>query len=87
MSTDTSPFQHYGMENQFDEVITNPAKFNEDGLLELKRRVDPNGKQHECKVGCSPNMCKGEQSVSTATGPHLVHFSESSCLVSSLVTC
>lgn len=48
------------MENQFDEIITNPAKFRDDGLLELRRRVDPNGKQHECKVGCSPNMCKGE---------------------------
>ncbi|GAA5975095.1 hypothetical protein JCM5350_004584 [Sporobolomyces pararoseus] len=53
--------RHYGMENQFDEIITNPAKFRDDGLLELKRRVDPNGKQHECKVGCSPNMCKGEE--------------------------
>lgn len=39
--------------------MTNPAQFREDGLLELRRRVDPNGPQHGCKVGCSPNMCKG----------------------------
>lgn len=47
------------MTDVFDEVVTNPAQFNSDGLLELRRRVDPNGPQHSCKVGCSPNMCKG----------------------------
>lgn len=33
-----------------------------DGMLEVKRRVlasDP--KQHQCTVGCSANMCKGEE--------------------------
>ncbi|BGP08617.1 hypothetical protein JCM10049v2_004464 [Rhodotorula toruloides] len=53
--------KHYGVENAIDEVVTNPAQFREDGLLELRRRVDPNGPQHQCKVGCSPNMCKGEE--------------------------
>lgn len=51
--------QHQNDADLFDEVITNPASFREDGLLELRRRVDPNGPQHGCKVGCSPNMCKG----------------------------
>lgn len=51
--------QHYNVTDVFDEVVTNPAQFNSDGLLELRRRVDPNGPQHSCKVGCSPNMCKG----------------------------
>ncbi|GAA5865280.1 hypothetical protein JCM1840_003975 [Sporobolomyces johnsonii] len=53
--------RHHGLENQFDEIITNPAHFRDDGLLELKRRVDPNGPQHDCTVGCSPNMCKGAE--------------------------
>ncbi|GJN90974.1 hypothetical protein Rhopal_003988-T1 [Rhodotorula paludigena] len=53
--------KHYGLETLFDEIVTNPAQFREDGLLELRRRVDPNGPQHGCKVGCSPNMCKGAE--------------------------
>ncbi|KAJ2917741.1 hypothetical protein MD484_g2639, partial [Candolleomyces efflorescens] len=44
----------------FSEVITNPAHW-EDELLSLRRRVDPSGPQHACTVGCSPNMCKGEE--------------------------
>lgn len=47
------------MENFFEEIVTNPAEFKDNGLLSLKRRVDPSGKQHGCKVGCSANMCKG----------------------------
>ncbi|GAA5841204.1 hypothetical protein JCM11251_003233 [Rhodosporidiobolus azoricus] len=53
--------KHHGLEKDLQEVITNPAKFLDNGLLEVKRRVDPNGPQHSCKVGCSPNMCKGEE--------------------------
>ncbi|BGP48721.1 hypothetical protein JCM10450v2_004597 [Rhodotorula kratochvilovae] len=53
--------KHYKATDIFNEVITNPAAFREDGLLELRRRVDPNGPQHGCKVGCSPNMCKGAE--------------------------
>jgi len=45
----------------FDEIITNPAKWESSGLLNLKRRIDPEGPQHSCQVGCSPNMCKGEE--------------------------
>jgi len=45
----------------FHEVITNPAEWEPSGLLNLRRRVDPNGPQHPCKIGCSPNMCKGEE--------------------------
>lgn len=54
--------QHYNVTDVFDEVVTNPAEFTADGLLALRRRVDPNGPQHTCKVGCSPNMCKGAPS-------------------------
>jgi hypothetical protein len=44
----------------FDEIITNPAEWEPSGLLAIRRRIDPHGLQHTCKVGCSPNMCKGE---------------------------
>lgn len=49
-----------GLENFFEDVITNPAQFLPNGCLEVKRRVLADApKQHGCKVGCSPNMCKG----------------------------
>ncbi|KAG9220693.1 hypothetical protein CCMSSC00406_0003792 [Pleurotus cornucopiae] len=50
-----------GLDDLFEEVITNPAEFEPSGLLSLRRRVDPDGPQHSCTVGCSPNMCKGEE--------------------------
>jgi pyridoxal phosphate phosphatase PHOSPHO2 len=48
-----------GLSTLFDEVITNPAEWDSSGLLKLRRRVDPEGPQHNCLVGCQPNMCKG----------------------------
>ncbi|GAA6032347.1 hypothetical protein JCM8097_008130 [Rhodosporidiobolus ruineniae] len=53
--------KHNGIDEAVDEVITNPAEFNDDGLLVVRRRIDPNGPQHTCKVGCSPNLCKGDE--------------------------
>jgi pyridoxal phosphate phosphatase PHOSPHO2 len=50
-----------GLSQLFDRITTNPATWKDDGLLEVRRRVDPEGDQHNCKVGCSPNMCKGEE--------------------------
>ncbi|KAI0048259.1 hypothetical protein FA95DRAFT_1539953 [Auriscalpium vulgare] len=50
-----------GLQDLFTEVITNPAEWDPSGLLKLSRRVDPSGPQHSCKVGCSPNMCKGDE--------------------------
>ena len=47
------------MSDVFEEIVTNPAEWDESGLLKLRRRIDPNGPQHQCKVGCSPNLCKG----------------------------
>ncbi|KZS93956.1 hypothetical protein SISNIDRAFT_478376 [Sistotremastrum niveocremeum HHB9708] len=52
---------HKGLQNQFDEIVTNPAEWDASGLLKLRRRVDPTGPQHKCQVGCSPNMCKGDE--------------------------
>jgi len=53
--------QHQGLTDIFDEIITNPATWTDDGLLKIRRRIDPDGPQHNCTVGCSPNMCKGEE--------------------------
>jgi len=50
-----------GLDNLFEEIITNPAEWDASGLLKLRRRVDPEGPQHSCKIGCSPNMCKGDE--------------------------
>ncbi|CAA7261725.1 unnamed protein product [Cyclocybe aegerita] len=50
-----------GLQALFEEIITNRAEWEPSGLLKLQRRVDPEGPQHSCKVGCSPNMCKGEE--------------------------
>ncbi|KAF8638061.1 hypothetical protein AX16_010693 [Volvariella volvacea WC 439] len=49
------------LQHIFETIVTNPAEWKEDGLLEVKRRIDPSGPQHSCKIGCSPNMCKGEE--------------------------
>ncbi|KAJ7287845.1 phosphatase phospho-type [Mycena rebaudengoi] len=50
-----------GLDAHFTEVVTNPAEWEPSGLLNLRRRVDPSGPQHNCTVGCSANMCKGEE--------------------------
>jgi len=49
------------LQTLFDEIVTNPAEWDPSGLLKLRRKIDPDGPQHSCKVGCSPNMCKGEE--------------------------
>ena len=46
---------HHGLTRIFKTVITNPAQFNEDGLL-CVRYHDETG--HECDR-CSVNLCKG----------------------------
>lgn len=52
--------QYQGLTNLFSRITTNPASWTDDGKLIIKRRVDPHGPQHGCKVGCSANMCKGQ---------------------------
>ncbi|PWN22833.1 hypothetical protein BCV69DRAFT_280441 [Microstroma glucosiphilum] len=54
--------EHQGLTNIFDEIVTNPAHFEKDGTLNVSRRVPAEAQvQHTCKVGCSANMCKGEE--------------------------
>jgi len=52
--------EHHGITGLFKEVVTNPATWSSD-LLVVRRRIPPDGPQHSCSVGCSPNMCKGEE--------------------------
>jgi len=53
--------ENKGLDTLFEEIVTNPAEWEPSGLLNLRRRIDPNGPQHSCTVGCSPNMCKGDE--------------------------
>ncbi|RPD59908.1 hypothetical protein L226DRAFT_487823 [Lentinus tigrinus ALCF2SS1-7] len=57
----TTVLKSKGLESLFHEIVTNPAEWDPSGLLKVRRRIDPSGPQHNCKVGCSPNMCKGEE--------------------------
>ncbi|KDQ21703.1 hypothetical protein BOTBODRAFT_26130 [Botryobasidium botryosum FD-172 SS1] len=50
-----------GLEELFDVIVTNPAKWSDDGCLELERRVAKGGPPHNCPNGCGPNMCKGAE--------------------------
>ena len=59
------PKQDKGLLDFFTEIVTNPAEWDESGLLKLRRRVDPAGAQHGCMVGCSANLCKGTSTLST----------------------
>jgi len=50
-----------GLDELFTEIVTNPAHWEDGGLLHLQRRIGPEAPQHNCAIGCSPNMCKGEE--------------------------
>jgi len=56
--------EHHGLPSLFAEIITNPAEWSakEPNCLLVGRRIpadSPN--QHQCKVGCLDNMCKGDE--------------------------
>ncbi|PBK91489.1 hypothetical protein ARMGADRAFT_968170 [Armillaria gallica] len=57
----TTILETKGLLPAFEEIVTNRAEWESSGLLNLCRRIDPHGPQHDCTVGCSPNMCKGEE--------------------------
>jgi len=50
-----------GLETLFEEIVTNPAEWDSSGCLNLRRKIDPAGPQHGCTVGCTPNLCKGQE--------------------------
>jgi hypothetical protein len=47
------------LDEAFNTSVTNLAEWREEGLLGLRRHVDPNGSRHSCLYGCGPNLCKG----------------------------
>lgn len=55
----TSCAKAKGLQDLFTEIVTNPAEWDQSGLLKVGRHVDPNGPQHNCPIGCNPNICKG----------------------------
>jgi len=57
----TTILEHWKLMQVFDEITTNPAEWDPSGLLKVRRRIPADGPQHTCAVGCSPNMCKGEE--------------------------
>jgi pyridoxal phosphate phosphatase PHOSPHO2 len=51
--------RHHGLDDGvFEQIVTNPAEWDAEGCLRLRRLVDPNGEQHGC-ADCPINMCKG----------------------------
>lgn len=60
-SFETQQQQQQSLSTLFTEIITNPATWQDD-LLVLDRRIHSSSPhQHNCQIGCSPNMCKGEE--------------------------
>jgi pyridoxal phosphate phosphatase PHOSPHO2 len=49
------------MTDIFDEIITNPAEWEDNGQLRIHRLVSPDGPQHNCRIRCDPGMCKGQE--------------------------
>ncbi|KAI0256282.1 putative phosphatase-domain-containing protein [Lactifluus subvellereus] len=49
-----------GLQDLFTEIVANPAEWDPSGLLKVRPHVGPNGPQHNCPVGCDPNICKGD---------------------------
>ncbi|KAG8720334.1 hypothetical protein FRC08_000562 [Ceratobasidium sp. 394] len=52
--------EHNGLGDLFAEVVTNKAEWHGD-RLDIRRHIPPDGPQHDCKIGCSPNLCKGTE--------------------------
>ncbi|KAL1918992.1 uncharacterized protein VTP21DRAFT_2373 [Calcarisporiella thermophila] len=49
----------YGIRSYFTKIITNPAGYNENGRLCVRRYIGLNDKPHNCKSLCKVNLCKG----------------------------
>ncbi|CAG8749644.1 5842_t:CDS:2, partial [Acaulospora colombiana] len=50
----------YGVRDLITHVITNPASWDENGRLRIRRLV-PKDNPHGCKNNCSENICKGKE--------------------------
>ncbi|KAI8588843.1 putative phosphatase-domain-containing protein [Geranomyces variabilis] len=52
--------KHHGLRDLFRAVITNPARFDNEGRLRVERLIPADGLQHDCANGCAVNICKGK---------------------------
>ncbi|KAH8547672.1 phosphatase phospho-type [Umbelopsis sp. PMI_123] len=48
-----------GVRQYVHKIITNPAKFDNEGRLIINRLISKNSKPHGCSNGCALNICKG----------------------------
>ncbi|KAG0198369.1 hypothetical protein BGX28_008203 [Mortierella sp. GBA30] len=54
--------QHYGIKNLFSAIITNPAFWDSQDRLHIKRLIPADAPSHGCPLGvCSLNICKGQE--------------------------
>jgi pyridoxal phosphate phosphatase PHOSPHO2 len=55
--------QKHGLSDLFDQIITNPANWDESSpdWLHVGRRHPKSEPPHPCTVGCLANMCKGDE--------------------------
>ncbi|KAF9198211.1 hypothetical protein BGZ49_001046 [Haplosporangium sp. Z 27] len=51
----------YNIDHLFTEIITNPAKFDERGRLNVVRFHGLDKEPHRCPLPCQPNLCKGRE--------------------------
>ncbi|CAB4384357.1 unnamed protein product [Rhizophagus irregularis] len=53
----------YGVRDLVSFIISNPANWDEDGRLHVKRLISPEDSPHKCENQCSVNICKGRELV------------------------
>ncbi|SAM06140.1 hypothetical protein [Absidia glauca] len=51
----------YGVRDLVDDVITNPAYFDEKNRLRVNRRILASSPPHQCQFRCAVNLCKGQE--------------------------
>ncbi|KAG0380268.1 hypothetical protein BGX24_009279 [Mortierella sp. AD032] len=51
----------HGLEGVFSKIITNPAHFDTQGRLHVKRFHGLDKEPHNCPLPCQPNLCKGQE--------------------------
>ncbi|KAF9110501.1 hypothetical protein BGX27_006266 [Mortierella sp. AM989] len=51
----------YNIDHLFTEIITNPAKFDRTGRLNVVRFHGLDKEPHCCPLPCQPNLCKGSE--------------------------
>ncbi|SAL96571.1 hypothetical protein [Absidia glauca] len=51
----------YGVRDLVDDIITNPAYYDEHNHLRIHRRIKANAPPHNCPHVCAVNICKGQE--------------------------